>query len=112
MGKRSSTFLPNMSVMAKNIYAVPATSAGVEREFSISGNIVYCRRNRLNSKTISDLMLYKRWVAHHGTIAKVTVDDVDHEVNEVEDDALKSEDDDTIEEIVEWLRMWEQNKTL
>ena len=67
----SSTFLPNMSAMAKDVYAVPATGAGVEREFSISGNIVDRRRNRLSPKTISDLMQYKRWVAHHGTIAKL-----------------------------------------
>ena len=108
----SSAFLPNMSAMAKDVYAVPATGAGVEREFSISGNIVDRRRNRLSPKTISDLMQYKRWVAHHGTIAKITVDNNDDEMDEVEDDVLESEDDDAVEEIVEWLRMWEQNKTL
>jgi hypothetical protein len=50
-------------------------------------------------------MQYKRWVAHHGTIAKITVDNIDDEMDEVEDD-------DTVEELVEWLRTWEQNKTL
>ena len=108
----SSTFLPNMSAMAKDVYAVPATGAGVEREFSISGNIVERRRNRLSPETISNLMQYKRWVAHHGTIARITVDDVDDEMDEVEDEVLESEDDDAVEEVVEWLRMWEQNKTL
>ena len=57
-------------------------------------------------------MQYKRWVAHHGTIAKITVDNNDDEMDEVEDDVLESEDDDAVEEIVEWLRMWEQNKRL
>lgn len=33
-------------------------------------------------------------------------------MDEVEDDVLESEDDDAVEEIVEWLRMWEQNKRL
>ena len=58
-----------MSALEKNVYAVPATDAVVEHEFRISGNIV--DRQSLNPKTISDLMLYKQWVARHGTIAKL-----------------------------------------
>jgi len=108
----SSTFLPNMSAMAKDVYAVPATAAGVEREFSISGNIVNRRRNRLSPKTISDLMQYKRWIAHHGIIAKIAVDHIADEIDEVEDDDVIESDDDTVEELVDWLRTWEQNKTL
>jgi hAT family C-terminal dimerisation region len=100
-----------MSAMAKDVYAVPATGAGVEREFSISGNIVNRRRNRLSPKTISDLMQYKRWVARHGIIAKITVDQiVDDEIDEI-DDVVES-DDDTVEELVDWLRTCEKNKTL
>jgi hAT family C-terminal dimerisation region len=75
--RTSGIFLPNMSAMAKDVYAVPATGAGVEREFSISGNIVNRRRNCLSPKTISYLMQYKRWAARHGIIAKITGDRID-----------------------------------
>ena len=36
----SYSIFPQMGNMAKDIYAVLATGSGVEREFSISGNIV------------------------------------------------------------------------
>jgi hypothetical protein len=90
------------------MYAVPATGTGVECEFSLAGNIVNRRRNRLSPKTISDLMQYKRWVARHGIIAKITVDQID---DEIDDDVVES-DDDTVEELVDWLGTWKQNKTL
>ena len=55
--------------MARDVYAVPATGAGVEREFSISGRVITKQRNRLNPSTIRDVMQYKRWVARHGILA-------------------------------------------
>ena len=61
---------PQLSKMAKDTFAVPATGSGVEREFSISGALVSKSRNRLNPTTISDLMQYKRWLARTGTAAK------------------------------------------
>jgi hAT family C-terminal dimerisation region len=49
---------------ARDVYAVPATGCGVEREFSMSGNIFNKLRNRLLGKTIADIMQYKHWVAN------------------------------------------------
>ena len=43
--------------------AVSASSAEIEREFSIAGDIVIKKRNRLSEKTISNIMQYKRWRA-------------------------------------------------
>ena len=68
--KTSEGMFPKMARMARDTYAVPATSSGVEREFSISGNIVNNRRNCLSPKAISDLMQYKRWLAKIGVMAK------------------------------------------
>jgi len=96
--------------MAKDVFAILATRASVEREFTISSNIVNHQCNCINPKTISDLIQYKCWVAYHGTIAKITVDNLDDEIDEVEDDFFEFED--TIEELVVWLRTWEQSKAL
>ena len=61
--KGSQSMYPKLSKMAHDVMAVPATGAGVEREFSISGRVVTKQRNRLSPKTICDIMQYKRWVA-------------------------------------------------
>ena len=66
---KSQSIFPKLSKMARDVYAVPATGAGVEREFSISGRVITKQRNRLNPSTIRDVMQYKRWVARHGILA-------------------------------------------
>ena len=43
--------------------AVPATGAGVERQFSRSGRIVTPLRHRLNPETVHDIMMYKNDLA-------------------------------------------------
>ena len=53
--KGSQSMYPKLSKMARDVLAVPATGAGVEREFSISGRIVTKQRNRLSPTTIRDL---------------------------------------------------------
>ena len=62
----------------------PATGSGVEREFSISGNIVNNRRNRLSPKTISDIMQYKRWMARTGVVTKLLKNQEDASIMETE----------------------------
>ena len=46
--------------MAHNVLAVLASGCAVERQFSISGWIAIWKHNRLSSRSISDLMIYKR----------------------------------------------------
>jgi len=47
--------------MARRYLAIPATSALVERVFSIGGNIVTESRNRLDPKTVKKTVLLKSW---------------------------------------------------
>ena len=101
--------------MARDIYAVPATSAGVEREFSISGRIITKQHNRLSPSTIRDLMQYKHWVVKHG-ITFPSVDD-ETEIEEEETDIELEEDlgYDASElenemSLSEWIRNWEKKE--
>ena len=57
---KSQSIFPKLSKMARDVYAVPATGAGVEREFSISGRVITKQRTWLNPSTIRDVMQYKR----------------------------------------------------
>ena len=50
---------PQLDKMIRDTLAVPATGAGVERQFSLSGRITTAIRSRLNPDTISKIMMYK-----------------------------------------------------
>lgn len=50
---------PQLSLMVRDTFAVPATGAGVERQFSHSGRVVTSLRNRLSPETIKDVMMFK-----------------------------------------------------
>jgi hAT family C-terminal dimerisation region len=51
---------PQLSRMVRDTLAVPATRAGVERAFSLSGRVVTVIRSQLSPETISDIMMYSR----------------------------------------------------
>jgi len=109
---------PKLSKMACDVLAVPATGAGIEREFSISGRVVSKQRNRLSPTTIRDLMQYKRWVARHGIVIPVEeslgiFNETEH--NEMDYDAESDffEDEDEEEEngdLAEWLKEWSKKE--
>jgi len=50
---------PQLSRMVRDTLAVPATGAGVERQFSRSGRIITPLRCRLNPETVYEIMMYK-----------------------------------------------------
>src|SRR5579859_4930468 len=113
---KSQSIFPKLSKMACDVYAVPATGAGVEREFSISGRVITKQCNRLSPSTIRDLMQYKRWVARYGSI---WVDLVDQkkaaegasEVDDTDGDPLPDYDqEEDNSQIVEWLKAWEKKE--
>jgi hypothetical protein len=109
--KQSQGMFPKLARMARDTYAVPATGSGVEREFSISGNIVNARRNRLSPKTISNLMQFKRWVSRSGILAKFLKDDLGDITSEIGNDSEVENEDDEGElnqELIDWLTNWEK----
>ena len=53
---------PHLTMMARDILAVPPSASGVEREFSIAGRIASWQRNRLHSVTIIAIMVYKNYL--------------------------------------------------
>ena len=109
----SHSIFPQMGNMAKDIYAVPATGSGVEREFSISGNIVNHRRNRLKPKTISDLMQYKRWLDRHGLVSEFLHEqEINEDDSEIESVDGSDEGEEANQELIEWLRDWKEARTL
>ena len=50
-------------MLARRYLAIPATSAAVERVFSIGSNVISKSRNRLLPDTVRKLMLLKSWRA-------------------------------------------------
>ncbi|KAN0066683.1 Ankyrin repeat-containing domain protein [Elaphomyces granulatus] len=50
---------PTIAQMARDVLAIPATGAGVERLFNIGRDSCYYCRNRLDGKTIEMIMLIK-----------------------------------------------------
>jgi hypothetical protein len=109
--RQSRGMFPSLARMAQDTYAVPATGSGVEREFSISGNLVNKRRNRLNPKTISDLMQYKRWLARTGVLAKLRAEN-DEIVDEENGNENDEEEEELNQELIDWLNKWEQISSL
>lgn len=48
---------PLLKVLARKLLSIPATSASVERLFSVSGCLMTARRNRLSATTVEALLL-------------------------------------------------------
>jgi len=67
---------PHLAHMFRDVYAVPASSAGVEREFSKSGRVASWTRSRLDPETISEAMMYKSYLARQGKAMEEMADDV------------------------------------
>ena len=49
---------PTLARIARDIFSIPATGAGVERLFNSARDICHYRRGRLNANTIQDLMMF------------------------------------------------------
>ena len=94
---------PKTGLWYRDVAAVPASSAGVEREFSISGNIATKKRNRLTAKTISDTMIYKRWCARQGNPIPDIMEVVMPKEYDEDDSDSESEFDERNYELEAWL---------
>jgi hypothetical protein len=109
-GQNNATF-PKMGKWYRDVGPVPASSAGVEREFSMAGNIVTKKRNRLSGKTISNIMQYKRWRVRRGEHIVEEPREIPEEYNESDSDA-ESEFDERNIELEEWFGEWIEKKDL
>ena len=74
---QSSTF-PLLSMLARAVLCIPASSASSERAFSTAGRVLEARRNRLNPGTVDSILFL------HSEAKPVVVDDEDDD-----DDAEK-----------------------
>ena len=64
--KVKSVDSPHLGLIARDTFAVPATSAGVERMFSKSGRVALWSRARLQAATIRETMLYRDFLVRNG----------------------------------------------
>lgn len=87
--KINASSYPHLARMFRDTFAVPATGAGVEREFSKSGRIVTPTRARLNHTTVSETMMVKGMLVRRMQELKHQVDDGD--VSETDDEAEQEE---------------------
>ena len=53
---------PTLSKLAEHYLAVPASSASIERLFSVAGCIARARRSRLSVKTVEMLLTYQKYL--------------------------------------------------
>ena len=67
---------PHLAHMFRNVYAILASGAGVEREFSKSGRVASWTRSRLDPETIAETMMYKSYLARQGKAIKEMGDKV------------------------------------
>jgi len=71
--------------MSYDIYAIPATGCGLEREFNIPSNIITKRRSILNADSISEYMQYKPRLANNSSNSSVLGNEQNKEVIEKHD---------------------------
>jgi hypothetical protein len=110
--RKDHGMFPKMGKWYRDVGAVPASSAGVEREFSMAGDIVTKKRNRLSGKTISDIMQYKRWRARRGEHIIIEEPREIPEEYDEEDSDVESEFEERNLELEEWLVEWMEKKEL
>lgn len=57
--KNHSKTFPLLSTLAKRIHSIPATSTGVERQFSSAGLIINQRRTNSNPDQVDNILLVR-----------------------------------------------------
>lgn len=92
--------------MARDVLAVPATGAGVERQFSKSGKVETKLRARINPVTTCETMMYKDMLARRNRDLTVSLSTVSASIGEdVENEEVPPE-----EWRADWFRV-RKNKT-
>src|SRR5271156_4243671 len=57
--KKHNKYLPKLSILTRQIFSIPATSASVERQFSSAGVIFNDRRTRLSGENLENIILIR-----------------------------------------------------
>jgi hAT family C-terminal dimerisation region/Domain of unknown function (DUF4413) len=83
--KQNAHDLAHLCCMFRDVYGVPASSAGVEREFSKSGRVAAPGRARLNPATIRETMIYKSFLARNEE-GQADSMDLEDEIDEEDED--------------------------
>lgn len=113
--KQHHAMFPHLSRMARDTFAVPATGAGVEREFSKSGRIATWSRALLKPDTICEMMRYKEYLSRTGqplTPRKRGEEIYDHEKTkeaaegDIDEEAEEAEDEEDKIRRLEWEQEW------
>ena len=84
--------------MFRDIMAIPPTGAGVERQFSKSGRVATWTRSRLNARTISEIILFKNFLARKGDM-----------ISEWDDAAIEAGIADEIMESIDIPKKWKKH---
>jgi hypothetical protein len=114
--KQLQPALPRLALMARDTFAVPATGAGVERQFSKSGRIDTWARNRMNPGTVCESMKFNDYLRRSGTPLvpgkrRRLWSELVHPAAKDADENDENENSDTDEnkiEILEWEKEWWQ----
>lgn len=96
--RRNQHEYPRLARMVRDIYAVPASSAGVEREFSKARRVASWTRARLNPETIAESMMLKSHLACEGNplsdmdnnLGMFDEEDVDVDISKLTRDFVKA----------------------
>jgi hAT family C-terminal dimerisation region len=105
--KLNYKMFPHLARMACDVFAVPATGAGVERQFSKSGRVATSARALLHPDTVCDIMMYKDYLSRIGKpltperhILEIYADSGNGEE--------KDEDPEDSAKMIEWEKEWWQ----
>ena len=83
----------HLAPVVRDRYSVPASGAGVEREFSKSGRIASWTQSKLNPKMITESMMYKSHLARQGRPIEVLEDDLERSETDVSGGCGNSKND-------------------
>jgi len=97
---------PHLTQMARDVFAVPATGAGVERQFSKSGRIATWARALLHPDTVRDIMMYKDYLSRTGK--PLTHGRRGLEIYDDGDSKDRDEDPEESAKTIEWEKEWWQ----
>jgi len=107
----NQTVFPALAQMARDIFAVPATGAGVEREFSKSGRVASWTCASLNPSAITETMVYKSYLTRTAPLASSSKHRRIIAVDQGQDDSHDTDTEAESEEratLITWEKMWWQ----